>query len=64
MINKASLQFQNNKTLTIKTVNQSLENVYVQKIEINGKELVGTTLKHSDIINGGEIRFYLTNTVD
>ena len=64
MINEATIQLQNNKTLTIKTVKQGTENVYVQKIEINGKELVGTILKHSDIINGGEITFYLTNKPD
>ena len=50
-----------NKTLTIKTVNQSTKNVYVEKIEINGKQLAGTTLKHSDITSGGEIKFYMSS---
>ena len=64
MVNKATIQFENGKVLVINTVNQSAENVYVEKIEINDKELVGNSLKHSDIVNGGEITFYLKNTPD
>lgn len=60
MIAKATLKVANGKTLTIATVNQGAANVYVEKIEINGKEHKGTTLKHSDLTNGGEIIFYMS----
>jgi len=33
----------------------------VEKIEVNGVELMGTTLKHSGITNGGGITFYMCN---
>ncbi|MFK5856996.1 MAG: GH92 family glycosyl hydrolase [Bacteroidota bacterium] len=59
LIEKAILQLDNGKSLVIKTVNQSPSNVYVGKIEINGKELFGNILKHSDIVDGGEIVYYL-----
>ncbi len=59
MVKKATIKLDNGKTLLIKTVNQGKENVYVEKITINGEELSGTKLKHSDIVNGGEIIFYL-----
>jgi len=62
MVNKATIQLDNGKTLTINTVNQSPENVYVERVEVNGKVIMGNILKHSDIVNGGEITFYLRNT--
>ncbi|MCG6188917.1 GH92 family glycosyl hydrolase [Maribellus maritimus] len=62
MVKKANLYLDNGKTLVINTKNQSPENVYVEKVEINGKKIDGLTLKHSDIMNGGEIKFYMTNT--
>ncbi|MBU1013247.1 MAG: GH92 family glycosyl hydrolase [Bacteroidetes bacterium] len=61
MVNKATIQLENGKTLIINTINQSSENVYVEKVEINGKVIVGNILKHSNIANGGQITFYLRN---
>ena len=62
MVVNAEIRLSGNKTLTIRAVNQGAENVYVEKIEMNGKPLAGLTLKHGDIANGGEIVFYMTNT--
>ena len=62
MVNKAIIKLANGKTLTINSINQSKENVYVEKVKINGKEISGNNLKHSDLINGGEIDFYLTKS--
>ena len=62
MVNKATIKLENGKTLSIKTINQSKENVFVEKIEINGNVIVGNILKHSDIVNGGQITFYMRNT--
>ncbi len=59
MVKNAIIKLENGKTLEIKTVNQGNENVYVEKIEVIGKELKGNFLKHSDIVNGGEIIFYM-----
>ncbi|WP_082422589.1 GH92 family glycosyl hydrolase [Aquimarina longa] len=59
MVNKATLKLDNGKTLTINTVNQSKENVYVQKLEINGREIIKPTLHHSDLLEGGTITFHL-----
>lgn len=60
-INNAVLTLENGKNFEIDTVNQSPENVYVQKILLNGKEIKNFTLKHSDIMNGGKIVFYMGN---
>ena len=61
MVKNATIRLNNNKVLVINAVNQSSENVYVEKIEVNGVKLMGTTLKHSDIANGGEIIFYMSS---
>ena len=62
MVVNATIQLDNGNSLIINTVNQSTENVYIDKVEWNGKEISGNTLKHSDIMQGGEITYYLRNT--
>ena len=52
---------ENGKTVTIKTENQSEKNIYVSKIMVNGKEVKNHILKHSDIANGGEIIFKMSD---
>ena len=61
LITKATLYLENGKTLIINTINQSTKNVYVQKVLVNGIEIKRHYLLHSDMINGGEITFYLGN---
>ena len=60
-INNAVLTLENGKNFEIEAINQSPENVYIQKILLNGKEIKNFTLKHSDIMNGGKIVFYMSN---
>ncbi|MCO4292479.1 GH92 family glycosyl hydrolase [Solitalea sp. MAHUQ-68] len=60
VVKSAELQLENGKTFSIATVNQSEKNVYVQKIELNGKPLTGYALKHADIMNGGKLVFYMS----
>ncbi|MDV3799242.1 sugar hydrolase [Elizabethkingia anophelis] len=60
-VNNAVLTLENGKNFEIEAINQSPENVYVQKILLNGKEIKNFTLKHSDIMNGGKIVFYMNN---
>jgi len=62
MINNATINLENGKTISIKTVNQSKENVYVEKVKINGEIINDFALKYDDIKNGGTIQFYMTNT--
>lgn len=60
-IDHAILNLENGKTFEIEAINQSPKNVYVQKILLNGKEIKNFTLKHSDIMNGGKISFYMSS---
>ena len=60
-IDHAVLNLENGKTFEIEAINQSPENVYVQKVLLNGKEIKNFTLKHSEIMNGGKLTFYMGN---
>lgn len=59
-IKEATLNLENGKTFTIIAKNQSPANVYVSKIELNGKLLDRTYLTHKEITQGGELVFYMS----
>ncbi|MEF9480019.1 glycoside hydrolase family 92 protein [Chryseobacterium sp. 1B4] len=56
---KASLKLENGKTFTVIADKVSDKNIYVQKMFLNGKEYKSWELHHSDIMNGGELRFVM-----
>lgn len=56
---EATINLENGKTFKVKTQNQSDRNVYVQKIQLNGKPLTTTFIRHADIMQGGEIVFVM-----
>lgn len=58
-VDHAVLNLENGKTFEIEAINQNPKNVYVQKILLNGKEIKNFTLKHSEIMNGGKLSFYM-----
>ncbi len=60
-VNTATLRLENGKTFTVKTINQSDKNVYVQKVTLNGIELDRTYIRHREITDGGTLVFYMTD---
>ncbi len=58
-VDHATINLEDGKTFTINTKNQGPKNVYVQKILLNGKVLNGYFITHADIMNGGEITFFM-----
>jgi predicted alpha-1,2-mannosidase len=57
----AKISLDNGKTLSIKTINQTTKNVFVQKVLVNGKEIKRNYLLFSEIINGGEITYFMSD---
>lgn len=57
----AVVSLENGKKFTIKTINQSDKNVYVDKIKLNGKILSDLSIDHKDIENGSELIFYMSS---
>ena len=60
LVNRASVHNPvNGTTFTIIAENNSPENMFIQSVELNGKELTRSWFIHSDIIAGGELHFHL-----
>lgn len=59
-VNAAAIHLENAKTFSIIAKNQSDKNVYVEKIELNGKPLNRLYITHKEIMNGGKLVFYMS----
>jgi predicted alpha-1,2-mannosidase len=57
LFNKASISVTGGKKFTVEAVNNSAQNIYVQSIQLNGKPYTKTYISHSDIMNGGTLKF-------
>lgn len=61
LIKKAILNLDHGKILTIETTNQSDKNVYVKRVQLNGKPLNRRYLTHAELIAGGTLLFEMSN---
>lgn len=59
-ISEAILNLDNGNKFKVIAKNQSEKNVFVRKVELNGKELTKPFIRHEDIMNGGELKFYMS----
>lgn len=60
LVKKATLRFENGKTLTIVAKNQSEKNVYVAKVELNGRAIKSRSVSHQQLTNGGNLIFTMS----
>lgn len=60
LFEKATLQLANGKTLTI-TANHPEKNLYIHKVELNGKEIETNFVTYEQLMGGGELHFSLTD---
>jgi predicted alpha-1,2-mannosidase len=61
MFDEVKVHLENTKTFFIKAQNRSSGNFYVNTVSLNGKPLPGTYFKHTDLANGGELIFTMSN---
>ncbi|MBJ6118165.1 GH92 family glycosyl hydrolase [Pontibacter sp. BT310] len=61
-VKAATINLENGKSFTIDVKNQKDKNVYIQKMELNGKPVNRTYLTHNEIMHGGKLTFYMGNT--
>ena len=59
LVREATLELENGKTFTVTAVNQGPENIYVKKVELNGKRLDRLYITHGEIMQGGSLVFYM-----
>jgi len=60
LIKNAIINLENGKVIIINTVNQKADNVYIEKITLNGENLNNYLLDYNKIKNGAEITFYMS----
>ena len=60
LFEKAVLTLANGKTLTV-TANNPRKNIYIDKVELNGKAIDVNYITYAQLMEGGELRFTLTN---
>ena len=57
LFDKAVVQLPGKKTFTVLAENNSPENIYIQKAELNGKPYSKSFITYNDIMNGGVLKF-------
>ena len=60
-VEKAVLKIDKTTNFTVLAKNQSAKNVYVKKVQLNGKDLVKPFITHQDILNGGTLVFSMSD---
>ncbi|MDR1153217.1 MAG: GH92 family glycosyl hydrolase [Bacteroidales bacterium] len=56
---KVTVNLPGGKTFVIEAVNNSMENIYIQNVELNGKEYSKSCITHQDVVNGGTLKFVM-----
>ena len=59
LVKEAEINLENGNSFRITAVNQSPENVYVRKVELNGSKLDRLYITHDEIMQGGRLVFYM-----
>ncbi len=62
LFKKATILFENGNKMIINAPDNSVDNRYIEAITINGRNYTKNYLKHSDLLNGGEINIRMSNT--
>ena len=59
LFDKASINLSGGRKFTVEAVNNSPENIYIQKVERNGKPYTKSSISHKDLMRGGTLKFYM-----
>jgi len=57
LIKKATIHLENGNEFTVQAINNNEENVFIQKLSLNGVPLHRSYLEHEEILSGGELIF-------
>lgn len=57
--NKMTVKTRGNQTFTVEAPNNSKENIYIQKVYLNGKPYDKSYITYDDIIKGGTLKFVM-----
>lgn len=62
LFKKVTLNLENGKQFVITAPNNNLQNIYIQKVDLNGKEHLKNWISHETILNGGTFNFKMSDT--
>ena len=62
LMDKATFSLENGNQFTMKAHNLSATNIYIEKAVLNGEALDRSYISHFDIMQGGSLEFYMTDT--
>jgi predicted alpha-1,2-mannosidase len=61
LFNQVTINLHHKKTFTVKAINLSDQNFYIEKVVLNGKDYLKGYITHQQIMEGGILKFYMTN---
>jgi predicted alpha-1,2-mannosidase len=61
LFDKATIKLPQGKQFVVTAVNNSAENIYIQRVELNGKSYPKSYLLHRDIMSGGVLKILMGN---
>lgn len=61
LFKKATLTLSNGNTFVVEAPENTNQNIYVSKVELNGDSYNKNWISHEDIMKGGTLMFYMTN---
>lgn len=64
LFKKVTISLYNGNTLVIEAPENSDENVFVEKLELNGDRYENNWISHEDIMKGGKLLFYMDNKAE
>jgi len=64
LFNKAILNFENDRELVIEAPGNSRQNVYVKAVNLNGRALNESYIRHDELQKGGRLLFDMSNKPD
>jgi putative alpha-1,2-mannosidase len=61
LFDKATIHLSDGKKFTVEVTNNSPENIYIQHIQLNGREQSKSFINHRDIMKGGLLKMGMGN---
>jgi len=61
LVKSAKINLENGKTVNIEVKNQKTENIFIEKITINGRKIENNYLLNNDLMEGGSVFFYMSS---
>lgn len=61
LVTRASIRVAEGRSFSIIAGNNSASNIFIQRAELNGRELLRSWITHEEIVRGGELHFWMSD---